>query len=120
MRKYRILTIVLFIILTVAVIGCDKDKNQKLNFLSDAESAINDGNYEKSKKFGNILSLNLISAKNIDVKYAPIDISNYNNIVLVFSTYGINTRENVKEYLRNNLDIMEELEKSIREYYNLC
>ena len=29
-------------------------------------------------------------------------------------------RENVKEYLRNNLDIMEELEKSIREYYNLC
>lgn len=48
MRKYRILTIVLFIILTVAVIGCDKDKNQKLNFLSDAESAINDGNYEKA------------------------------------------------------------------------
>lgn len=29
-------------------------------------------------------------------------------------------RENAKEYLRNNLDIMEELEKSIREYYNLC
>ena len=46
MRKYRILTIVLFIILTVTVIGCDKDQNQKLNFLSDAESAINDGNYE--------------------------------------------------------------------------
>ena len=60
---------------------------------------INDGNYEMSMKFGNILSLILISAKNIDVNYAPIDISNYNNIVLVFSTYGINTRENVKEYL---------------------
>lgn len=62
---------------------------------------INDGNYKISMKLGNILSLILMNAKNIEVNYAPIDISNYNNIVLVFSTYEINTKENVKEYLEH-------------------
>lgn len=63
-----------------------------------------ESNYGTSKRTAEILSLILPASTYVDVSVAPKDITKYNNIILVFGFYGINTAIKIKEYLNDIKD----------------
>lgn len=63
-----------------------------------------ESNYGTSKRTAEILSLILPESTYVDVSFAPQDIKKYNNIIVVFGFYGLNTAINLKEYLKSVKD----------------
>lgn len=67
---------------------------------------ISESHYGTSKRVVDILSLVLGYGKSVDISNAPKDISKYDNLALVFSFYGYNTAEKLKNYLLGKKDIL--------------
>lgn len=59
-----------------------------------------------SKKVADILALVIGYGKSVDINDDPIDMSKYNNIILVFNCYGFNTGKKLKKYLAQTQDIL--------------
>lgn len=67
---------------------------------------ISESHYGTSKKVADILSLVLGYGKSLDISNASKDITQYDNLVLVFSFYGYHTAEKLKNYLSGMKDVL--------------